>query len=176
MINVILPDGKKVELEENSTGLGLLEILGPRLKKSALALKMNSQLFDLDHQLEPEAQVEIITFNSEDGKEILRHSASHIMAQAVLELYPEAKLGIGPSIEDGFYYDFLLTDSLNPEDLERITKQMNKIIQKKLSIKREVLTKKEALEHFNSMGQDFKVELINELEKPEITVYTRKLC
>ncbi len=171
MISLILPDNKRIELKESSTGVELAESLGPRLKKSALAIKINGQLFDLNTELKNESRVEIVTFNSSEGKEILRHSASHIMAQAVTELFPEAKLGVGPAIEDGFYYDFLLKKPLNPEDLEKISKRMNKIIQKNLSIRRENLPREEAISLFSSLDQSFKVELLKEIEEPEVSLY-----
>lgn len=171
MISLILPDNKRIELKESSTGVELAESLGPRLKKSALAIKINGQLFDLNTELKNESRVEIVTFNSPEGKEILRHSASHIMAQAVTELFPEAKLGVGPAIEDGFYYDFLLKKPLNPEDLEKISKRMNKIIQKNLSIRRENLPREEAISLFGSLDQSFKVELLKEIEEPEVSLY-----
>ncbi len=106
-----------------------------------------------------------------EGLEIYRHSASHIMAHAVVELYPSAKLGIGPAIQDGFYYDFDLGNSLDPDDLPKIEKKMNKIIQNNLSFKRIEMPKKEAIDFFSSRNQPYKVELLKEMDDEKVTLY-----
>lgn len=115
--------------------------------------------------------METVTFDTPEGKEIYRHSTAHIMAQAVKELYPEAKLGIGPAIEDGFYYDFDLNHSLVPEDLEKIEKKMQEIIDKNLLLERQELTKDEGCQLFQSLGENYKVELLNEIEDEKVTIY-----
>jgi threonyl-tRNA synthetase len=170
-IAATLPDGAKIDLDSGTDVGELASRLGQRLKKAALAAKVDGTAVDLDTQLEKNAEVEIITFNSPEGPDIYRHSVSHVMAQAVLELYPEAKLGIGPAIENGFYYDFDLGKSLDPTDLPRIEKRMNKIIQNNLSFKRMEMSRQDAIELFASKGQDYKVELLNEMEDEMVSLY-----
>ncbi len=170
-IKVTLPDGAVIEVESGITLEELAAKLGRNLKKAALAAKVDDDVLDLKAPLTRDARVEIITFSSTEGPDIYRHSASHIMAQAVLELYPHAKLGIGPAIEDGFYYDFDLGKTLEPGDLPKIEKKMNKIIQNNLSFERVEMSRKEAIELFSSKGQDYKVELLDGMEDEEVTLY-----
>ncbi len=122
---------------------------------------------DLGH----EAEIEGITFDSKEGREIYRHSTSHVMAHAVKEVFPEAKLAIGPATEDGFYYDFDLPRALTPEDLERIEERMRGIIKKDSAFKRRVLSKTEAIELFRKAGETYKVELLNEITDDSVTIY-----
>lgn len=170
-IRITLPDETIVEVESGTTLRELAAKLGSRLKKAALAAKVNGEIWGLDRELKKDIRVEIVTFNSPEGAEMYRHSASHIMAQAVVELYPNVKLGIGPAIENGFYYDFDLENSFEPGDLVKIEKKMNKVIQNNLPFERIEMSRKEAIEFFASQGQIYKVELLKEMEDQQITLY-----
>jgi threonyl-tRNA synthetase len=170
-IQITLPDGTKKEMEKGQTAADLAAKIGSGLKKAALAAEVNGQKVDLRRPVEEDAVVNIITFDSPDGKEIYRHSASHIMAQAVKELYPEAKVTIGPSIEDGFYYDFDFERGFTPEDLEKIEKRMAGIIKANKPFVRKEMTKTEAARLFDKMGEPYKVEIINELEADTVSLY-----
>jgi len=170
-IKVTLPDGSGMEVER---GVALFEIakkIGQRLAKDALAGKINGEPADLNTPILEDSAVEIVTFSSPEGPDIYRHSASHVMAQAVSELYPEAKFGIGPAIEDGFYYDFDLKTSLTPDDLAKIEKQMKKIIKRNLPFTSEELPKEKAVKFFKSINQDYKVELIDAIEGDTVKIY-----
>ncbi|MDP3143220.1 MAG: threonine--tRNA ligase, partial [Candidatus Omnitrophota bacterium] len=121
--------------------------------------------------ISPDASVEIITFDSPEGKEIYRHSTSHIMAHAVKELFPAAKPAIGPAIEDGFYYDFDMDSPFMPEDLAVIEKKMSEIIKKNNLFVRKNLSKKDAIDLFRKMGEAYKVELISDIADEEMSIY-----
>jgi threonyl-tRNA synthetase len=170
-IQITLPDGTKKELEKGQTAADLAAKIGSGLKKAALAAEVNGQKVDLRRPVEEDAEVNIITFDSPDGKEVYRHSASHIMAQAVKELYPEAKVTIGPSIEDGFYYDFDFERGFTPEDLQKIEKRMAEIIKANKPFVRKEMPKAEAARLFDKMGEPYKVEIINELEADTVSLY-----
>lgn len=170
-IVITLPDGSQMEVEVGLTLGELAAKLGPKLSKAAIAGRVDDEICGLDTQVTENAWVEIITFDSTEGADIYRHTASHVMAQAVLELYPDAKLGIGPAIEDGFYYDLDLENSLSPADLAKIEKKMNRIIQNDLPIKKLKMSKKEATDFFSSRGQSYKVELLEEMDDEQVTLY-----
>lgn len=166
-------DGIKVKIREEIFTLSPNEAKARLEKDGALAVKVKGVLFDLDRivDLDPDAEVEAVTFDSKDGKVIYRHSTSHVMAHAIKELFPEAKLAIGPATEDGFYYDFDLPRSLTPEDLEKIEERMREIIKKNTAFKRRTCSKKEAIELFRSKGEDYKVELLNEITDDVVSLY-----
>ncbi len=170
-IKATLPDGSGMEVERGITLFEIAEKIGHRLAKDALAGKINGELVDLSVPILEDSTVEIVTFSSLEGTDIYRHSASHVMAQAVSELYPEAKFGIGPAIEDGFYYDFDLKKSLTPDDLTKIEKQMKKIIQSNLPFTSEEMSKEKAIELFNSLNQPYKIELIEVIEDDTVKIY-----
>ncbi len=170
-IKVILPDGSNRSFESGITPAEIAKEIGKNLAKAAVAAMVNENLVDLSYSLEEDAEVNLITPEMEEGLRIIRHSTSHVMAQAVKELFPEAQLTIGPSIEDGFYYDFDYPPGFSPEDLERITLRMQEIIEKDLSFQREVLPRKEAIKLFEEKGEKYKVELINEIPDKEVSLY-----
>lgn len=170
-INVTLPDGKKIEIGKGSTLLEVANKIGSRLAKAAVAAKVNGELVDLTQPVNASSDVEIVTFASPEGREIYRHSTSHVMAQAVTELFPQVKLGIGPAIEDGFYYDFDLPEPLTEETLEIIEHKMNKILSSNLTFIREELPKQDAVKLFKSLEQPYKVELLEELKDEKATIY-----
>ena len=172
MIKVKLIDGCMKEIEEGSNGYSLAASISKKLAKEAIAAKINDKLVDLNHGLKNDDQVEIITADSEDGIEIIRHSTAHVMAQAVKRIYGNVKLAIGPTIKNGFYYDFDLDISLTQDDLKKIEDEMNKIINEDLKFKRDDVSREEALKIMSEKGEYYKVELINALDESEkISLY-----
>lgn len=172
MIKLKLIDGCMKEIEEGSNGYSLAASISKKLAKEAIAAKINGKLVDLNHGLKNDDKVEIITADSEDGIEIIRHSTAHVMAQAVKRIYGNVKLAIGPTIKNGFYYDFDLDISLTQDDLKKIEDEMNKIINEDLKFKRDDVSREEALKIMSEKGEYYKVELINALDESEkISLY-----
>lgn len=172
MLKVKLKDGSVKEVMENSSVLDLAGLISKKLLKAAVVGEVNGTLVDLSHKLNDNDEVNIITFEDEVGIEVMRHSTSHVMAQAVKNIYKDAKLAIGPSIENGFYYDFDMKNPLNNEDLEKIEKEMNRIIQSNLSFLRIEATREEAIKFMEERNEPYKVELIKELPQDEtISLY-----
>lgn len=172
MLKVKLKDGSVKEVMENSSVLDLAGLISKKLLKAAVVGEVNGTLVDLSHKLNDNDEVNIITFEDEVGIEVMRHSTSHVMAQAVKNIYKDAKLAIGPSIENGFYYDFDMENPLNNEDLENIEKEMNRIIQSNLSFLRIEATREEAIKFMEERNEPYKVELIKELPQDEtISLY-----
>ena len=172
MIKVKLIDGCMKEIEEGSNGYSLAASISKKLAKEAIAAKINGKLVDLNHGLKNDDKVEIITADSEDAIEIIRHSTAHVMAQAVKRIYGNVKLAIGPTIKNGFYYDFDLDISLTQDDLKKIEDEMNKIINEDLKFKRDDVSREEALKIMSEKGEYYKVELINALDESEkISLY-----
>ncbi|MGD0586945.1 MAG: threonine--tRNA ligase [Oryzomonas sp.] len=172
-INITLPDGSVRELPAGASVFDLAASIGAGLAKAALAGKVNGELVDLSVPLSDGAQVEIITEKSPEALDIIRHSASHLMAQAVKELFPQAKVTIGPSIESGFYYDFDVERPFTPEDLERIETKMSEFAAADLKVGRQVLSSAEAVRMFEAMGEPYKTELINDIGAETVSVYTQ---
>ncbi len=173
MIDLKLPDGKVINIEKGATVLDAAQKIGPGLAKAALAGKINGHLIDLRAPVNESASLEIVTGKSPEAPEVFRHSMAHIMAEAILQLFPEAQFGIGPAIENGFYYDFLLPRALTTEDLETVEEKMKEVIAKRLPFVRREVSKEEALKMFKELNQPFKLELIEELEDQTITVYSQ---
>jgi threonyl-tRNA synthetase len=164
----------KITYPDGSEASGPLPEIEEKLKKTkAIAVRVNGDLQDLSQvrHLGDEASLETVTFDSEEGKEIYRHSTSHIMAHAVKALFPHAKLAIGPATEEGFYYDFDLDRPFTPEDLERIEKKMAEIIKENRPFNRKTLQRKEAIELFRKAGEDYKVELLGEITDDSVSLY-----
>lgn len=172
-INISLPDGSIRELPVGATVSDLAASIGAGLAKAAIAGKINGALVDLSAQLSNGVRVEIITEKSPEALEIIRHSASHLMAQAVKELFPKAKVTIGPAIESGFYYDFDVDASFTPEDLERIEAKMAELAAADLKIERSELSSNDAIKMFTDMGESYKAELINDLGAENVSIYTQ---
>ena len=173
-MKVKLLDGSIKELEEGSDSYSLAVSISKKLAKEAVAAKINGKLVDLSHRLKENDQVEIIIADSEEGIEIIRHSTAHVMAQAVKKIYKNVKLAIGPTIKNGFYYDFDLDISLTQDDLKKIEDEMNKIISKDLKFKRTEVSRKEALKFMSEKNEYYKIELINDLDENEqISLYTQ---
>ena len=158
MIKVKLMDGSMKEIEDGSNGYSLATSISRKLAKEAVAAKVNGKLVDLSHELKESDQVEIITVDSEEGIEIIRHSTAHVMAQAVKRIYGNVKLAIGPTVKNGFYYDFDLDTPLTHGDIEKIEEEMNKIINEDLKFKRKDVSREEALELMSEKGEDYKVQ------------------
>ncbi|MBU1107069.1 MAG: threonine--tRNA ligase [Candidatus Riflebacteria bacterium] len=172
MIQLKLPDGKIIELESGATVMDAAAKIGPGLAKAALAGKINGEITDLRTPLTSSADLEIVTMKSPEANDVCRHSMAHIMAEAVLKMFPDAQFGIGPAIENGFYYDFKLPRALTVEDLETIEKEMEAGIKAKSPFVRKVLSKEEAVKLFTETNQPFKLELIEELNDQAITTFT----
>jgi threonyl-tRNA synthetase len=173
-VNVTFPDGKVREYASGTTIEQIAESISSSLKKNAVGGKLNGKSVDLNTVVEEDAAVEIVTLDSKAGLEVLRHSTAHLMAQAIKRIYgiENVKLGIGPVIEDGFYYDIDMEKSLTPEDLAKIEKEMEKIVQENLPIHRRVVDREEALRIYTELNDPFKLELIRDLpEDSVITVY-----
>jgi threonyl-tRNA synthetase len=169
-VRVSLPDGKSVELPAGQTVQDALRDLGVK-GNQWIAARLNGRLVDLTRPVEQDAVLEPVAADSPEGLEILRHSTSHVMAQAVLSLFPEAKVAIGPAIENGFYYDFDVPQPFSPADLARIEAKMQEIIQAKVPFERQEVPREEAIELFRQKGEKYKVELLEELEEPTISIY-----
>ena len=162
MINVTLKDNVVKEYENGTTVADIAKSLGMGLYKAACVAKVNGELCDLRTALDADAQVEILTFDDEEGKKAFRHTASHILAQAVKRLFPQAKLAIGPAIDNGFYYDFDCDVSFTPEVLEKIESEMKKIVKEGLALERYELSPADAIAMMEERGEIYKVELIKE--------------
>lgn len=172
MIEVTLPDGSKREFDSPVTVVDVAASIGAGLARAALAGKVNGKLVDLSHPITENSTVSIVTDKDPEGLEIIRHSTSHLMAQAVKELYPEAQITIGPVIENGFYYDFSLPKHLTNEDLPLIEKKMDEIVKRDLPIVREEMDRDEAVKYFNSIGEHYKAEIIGSIPAGEtISLY-----
>ena len=172
MIEVTLPDGSKREFNSPVTVGDVAAAIGAGLARAALAGKVNGKLVDLSHPITENSTVSIVTDKDPEGLEIIRHSTSHLMAQAVKELYPQAQITIGPVIENGFYYDFSLPKHLTNEDLPLIEKKMDEIVKRDLPIVREEMDRDEAVKYFNSIGEHYKAEIIGSIPAGEtISLY-----
>lgn len=172
MIKIKLLDGTVKSFNAPVSGIELANSISKSLSKIAIAMKVNDSLCDLGSIISHDSNVEIITIKDEIGLDILRHDAAHTMAQAVQELFPGTKLAIGPTIQDGFYYDFDSAHTITLEDLPRIEEKMHQISKQNLAVKREVLSKSQALNLFQKLGEKYKEEIINSLPSgEEITAY-----
>ncbi|HEY3307447.1 MAG TPA: threonine--tRNA ligase [Desulfuromonadaceae bacterium] len=172
-INITLPDNSTRELSAGATVADLAASIGAGLAKAAIAGKINGVMVDLAAQLSDGARVEIVTEKSPEALEIVRHSTSHLMAQAVKELFPQAKVTIGPAIENGFYYDFDVDSPFTPDDLERIEARMAELAGADLKIVRTVLSSADAINKFEEMGEPYKKELIEGIGAEEVSIYTQ---
>lgn len=163
MIKVTLKDGSVKEYNKGITVKEVAESISPGLARVALAAEINGEVKDLSYEINEDTNLNILTFDSEGGKEAYRHTSSHILAQAVKRLYPDAKLAIGPAIDNGFYYDFDVDKPFTLEDLEKIESEMKKIIKDDLKLERFTLSRDEAIKFMEEKGESYKVELINDL-------------
>src|SRR5438874_8684601 len=170
-IRVTLPDGSEKRVPAGSTGADLAKAIGPGLAKAALAVRVNGQVWDLARPLPDGAKVTILTDKDPQALELLRHSSAHVLATAVRQLFPHAKIGFGPPIEDGFYYDFAVERPFAPEDLEAIEKKMVEVVKADYPFVREEVNREEAKRRFTD--DPLKLERIDDLGPDEvISVYT----
>ena len=173
-VKIILPDGSAKEYAAGTTLGEAVKQLSNSLAKKVLAANVNGELTDLREELVDGSEVAFLTFEDEGGKHTLRHTASHILAQAVKRLWTEAKLAIGPAIDKGFYYDIDMEHTLTPEDLGKIEKEMSRIVKENLPITKSVMPRQEAIEFFKAKNEDYKVELIQDLpEDAVISCYSQ---
>lgn len=174
MIKITFPDGSVREFEKGTTSMQIAESISSRLAQEVLAAKVNGQVWDLTRPIHTDATIELLKWEDEDGKHAYWHSSAHLMAEAIQILYPHAKFGIGPAIENGFYYDIDFGDTpVKDADFPKIEAKMMELIANKEEIKRQDITKKDALKMFGDLNEGYKVELINDLEDGTITTYTQ---
>ena len=172
MVAITLPDGNVRQYPGPITGADVARDIGPGLAKAALAIRVAGQMRDIKDVLDTDCRLEIVTAKDADALELLRHDAAHIMAEAVKELYPEAQVTIGPSIENGFYYDFARPIPFTPEDLEKIEARMHDIVARDEQITREVWERDDAVKFFQDLGEAYKAELIASIpEGQKISLY-----
>ncbi len=169
VIEITLKDGSKRSVNKGIIAKDLVKELGGRLYKESVAVKVDGIVKDLAAPLESDATIEVLTFDSQEGQEVYRHTSSHILAQAVKRLYKDTKLGIGPAIKNGFYYDFDPKENFSPEDLDKIDKEMQKIIKENLPVERLEMSREEAIELFKNQGEEYKIELIEDLPE-DVTI------
>src|SRR5215813_4462588 len=160
MPNIRLPDGSQKSFPGPVTAAEVAQSIGAGLARAALAAKVDGKLVDLSTKIEKDADLAIVTPKSPEGLDILRHSTSHLMAQAVQELFPGAQVTIGPVIENGFYYDFSYKRPFTPEDLAAIEKRMAELVKRDIPVAREVWPRDKAVEFFKSIGEHYKAEII----------------
>ena len=175
MPKITLPDKSKRDFEDPLTIEELAADIGPGLAKSAVAGKISGERVDASEVITKDCEVEILTADTEEGLEIIRHSCAHLLAHAIKQLYPEVKLAIGPTIDNGFYYDILLEHKITEEDLGKIEKRMKKLASENYEVVREVVSKKEAKETFKSRNEDYKLKIIQDIpDKETIALYHHK--
>lgn len=172
MIQITFPDGAVKEFPKGTSTEDIAASISPGLKKKAYAGKFNGEEIDLRTPIEENGEIQILTDKDAESLEIMRHSTAHLMAQAIKRLYKDVKLGVGPVIENGFYYDIDLDESITPEDLPKIEKEMKKIINENLEIVRKVVSRDEAIQLYKEIGDEYKLELIEAIPENEtVTIY-----
>jgi threonyl-tRNA synthetase len=170
-IKVTLPDGSVMKQKRGDSPMDVARSIGSGLARDAAAAKVNGHMMDLSTPLEGDAEIAIITVDTPEGLEILRHSTSHVMAAAVERLFDEVSFGIGPAIDNGFYYDFDIAEPISAEDLVRIEEEMGRIVDEELPFERIDVTKEEARHVLEERGEKYKLELLEEIEEGEISLY-----
>ncbi|MBT8108024.1 MAG: threonine--tRNA ligase [Gammaproteobacteria bacterium] len=169
---ISLPDGSERQFDSAITGTEIAAGIGAGLARAAVAVRVNGELWDLTRGIDEDASIEIVTRDSDDGIELLRHDAAHVLAEAVKELWPETQVTIGPAIDNGFYYDFAREEAFTEADLETIEKRMQEIVDRDESIEREVWNRDDAVEFFRGIGEEYKAEIIASIPSDEnITLY-----
>ena len=171
-VAITLPDGSVKQFDGPVTGAELAAAIGPGLAKAALAIKIDGEVLDLSRSIDADSEVEIITRKSEEALDLIRHDTAHVMAEAVQELYPGTQVTIGPSIENGFYYDFAREQPFTPDDLEKIEAKMMEIIKRDEPFIREEWDRDDAVRHFTDIGEKYKAQIIHDLPASEtISIY-----
>jgi threonyl-tRNA synthetase len=176
-MKLTFPDGNVREYPQGTTGMDIAMSISEGLARNALGIFLNGKKYDLRAPLNEDGDVKIVTFDDEEGKEIYWHSSAHLMAEAIQEMYPGVKFGIGPPIENGFYYDIDLPEGkrITQEDLPKIEAKMRELIAQDLSFDKSELTSNEAIQQFNHAGQSYKAELIEDLKaagEEKVSIYT----
>ena len=173
MINITFPDQSVRQYEEGVTGLEIAKGLSNSLAREVLSINVNEEVWDLSRPISEDATIKLNKWDDEDGKHAFWHSSAHLMAEAIESLYPGTKFGIGPAIENGFYYDVDLGDEivLSDAELPAIEKKMKELASQKNAYDRKAVSKEEAMGLFNKKGDEYKTELISELEDGTITLY-----
>src|SRR5579863_8825068 len=166
-IHIKLPDGSEKELPKGTTALEVARSISPRLADAAIAAKTNGDLIDLTRPLEKDTDLRILTDKDPEALGVYRHSAAHLLAAAVLELFPETKLGHGPATESGFFYDFYRPTAFTPEDLEKIEKKMHELVQQNLPYAREFVPRDQGLDEFKKDGDFMKCHFVEQFTKPD---------
>ncbi len=174
MIHITLPDGSVKEFESGVTAFDVAEAISPRLRKAVLAAEIDGERHDAFAPIDHDCSLKLLTFNDEDGRWTLRHTGSHVLAQAVKKVRPEAKLAIGPAIDNGFYYDFDVDEPFTPDDLVLIEKEMAKIVEEKLPLERFELPREEAIKFMAERGEPYKVELIEDLPEDAVISFYKQ--
>ena len=159
-IHITLPDGAVREVPRGTTAREFAEKISPRLAKEALVARADGELIDLSRPLERDVKLSILTAKDPEAVEVFRHSAAHLLAAAVLELYPNVKLGIGPPTENGFFYEFVRDQPFTPEDLEKIEATMHTLAAKNIPNERKMIPKSETLDLYRRQNQEFKCQLV----------------
>ena len=172
MPNITLPDGKKLSFDEKVTGKQIVEKISKSLAKEALIMSVDGNLKDLSFEIEKDSKVKILTSKDDDGLDTIRHDTAHILAMAVQELFPQTQVTIGPTIENGFYYDFARKEPFTKSDLKKIETKMSEIVDRNETTYREVWERDKAITHFKKMGENYKAEIIQDIPKgEEISIY-----
>ena len=172
-IHITLPDGAIRDVPGGTTAAQVAEKISPRLAKEALVARVNGELIDLSRPLDHDVKLSILTPKDPDAVQVFRHSAAHLLAAAVLELYPNVKLGIGPPIENGFFYEFVRDEPFTPEDLEKIEAKMHELAARDIPNERKLMPKRDALDFYRTSNQEFKCELVEEkATEPMVSFYT----
>ncbi|MEE8576876.1 MAG: TGS domain-containing protein, partial [candidate division Zixibacteria bacterium] len=170
-LQIKFPDGSKRAFEVGATGSEIARSISPGLAKKAVAVVVDGEVRDLTFPIPEDASVNLLTFDDPAGREVFWHSSSHIMAQAVQELFPTVKLAIGPPIAEGWYYDFEVEKPFEPKDIERIEQQMKKIISEKAPFRCETMSRSDATAHYTEKSEPYKVELLEDIEDDEVSFY-----
>ena len=172
MPNITLPDGSVRQFDAATTGAEIAASIGKSLARDAVALRVDGEMFDLTRDINTDVAIEIVTRDSEDGLELLRHDAAHVLAEAVKELWPDTQVTIGPAIENGFYYDFARAEPFTEDDLAVIEKRMQDIVDRDEGIVREEWDRDKAVEFFRGIGEEYKAEIIASIPSDQaITLY-----
>lgn len=171
-IKIIFPDGNEKGFPIGTTGEEIAASISPGLKKQAIAIKLDGEQVDLRRELDRGGKIEILTYKNNESIDIMRHSTAHLMAQAIKRLYKDVQFGVGPVIDEGFYYDLDMEYKITPEDLPKIEKEMKRIVDENLEIKRVEVSREEAKERFREINDELKLELIDDIpEGEQVTIY-----
>ena len=172
-IFVTFPDGRKAEFDKGTSVIDIIKSISEGLARNAVCASINGTKADLTAAVINDCDFKVFTFNDEEGKEVYRHTTSHIMAQAVKRLYPNAKVAIGPAVKTGFYYDIDFAEPITQDDLAKIEAEMQNVIKENLPIVRSVMSSADAIKFFEKQNEPYKVEMIKDLNVPEVSIYTQ---